>query len=136
MAEQGKTGVFERLPLPKAVMRMAIPTITSSLVMVLYNLADTCFVPLLNDPVETSAVTLAVPLLLAFNAVNNLFGVGNSSMMSRSLEVKDYDTVRRSSAFGFYSALLCAGAFSYTLLRTPALALLGADKGTAEATGA
>ena len=117
-------------------MSMAIPTITSSLVMVLYNLADTYFVGLLNDPVETSAVTLAAPLLLAFNAVNNLFGVGSSSMMSRALGVKDYDTVWRSSAFGFYSTLLCAIAFSmtYTFLRTSALTLLGADAGTAEAT--
>lgn len=56
MAELSKTDVFVRLPIPKAVMSMAIPTITSSLVMVLYNLA------------ETSAVTLAAPLLLAFNA--------------------------------------------------------------------
>lgn len=58
-------------------------------------------------------------------------------MMSRSLGVKDYDTVRRSSAFSFYCALLCAGAFSlaYTLMRTSVLALLGADEGTAETTG-
>lgn len=59
-------------------------------------------------------------------------------MMSRSLGVKDYDTVRRSSAFSFYCALLCAGAFSlaYTLMRTSVLALLGVDEGTAETTGA
>ena len=38
------------------------------------------------------------PLLLVFNAV---FGVGSSCMMSRPLGVKDYDTVRRSSAFSF-----------------------------------
>ena len=51
-----------------------------------------------------SAVTLAAPVLLAFNAVNNLFGVGSSSMMSRALGAGDLDTVRRSSAFGFYRA--------------------------------
>lgn len=77
----------------------------SSLVMVLYNLADTYFVGMLNDPVENAGVALAAPVLLAFNAVNNLFGVGSSSLMSRSLGCKDYETVRRSSAFGFYGAL-------------------------------
>ena len=61
--------------------------------MVLYNLADTYFVGMLNDPVQNAAVTLAAPVLLAFNAVNNLFGVGSSSMMSRALGRKDYDTV-------------------------------------------
>ena len=31
----------------------------------------------------------AAPVLLAFNAVNNLFGVGTSSMMSRSLGMRE-----------------------------------------------
>ena len=41
MAGHSKTDIFERMPVPKAVMSMALPTITSSLVMVLYNWADT-----------------------------------------------------------------------------------------------
>ena len=64
--------------------------------MVIYNLADTYFVGMLNNPIENAAVTLAAPVLLAFNAVNNLFGVGSSSMMSRALGRKDYDTVYKS----------------------------------------
>ena len=49
-----------------------MPTIISSLVTVLYNLADTYFVGMLNDPVQNAGVTLAAPVMLAFNAVNNL----------------------------------------------------------------
>ena len=71
-----KNYLFESMPIPKAVANLAIPTILSSLVMVLYNLADTYFVGMLNDPLQNAAVTLAAPVLLAFNAVNNLFGVG------------------------------------------------------------
>ena len=107
-----KSVLFEETPIPKAVMKLAIPTVLSAVVMVLYNLADTYFVGMLNDPVQNAAVTLASPVLLAFNAVNNLFGVGSSSMMSRALGRKDYDTVRRSSAFGFYCALFCGVLFS------------------------
>ena len=69
MTDTKKTELFETLPIPKAVAKLAIPTIISSLVMVLYNLADTYFVGALNDPVESAAVTLAAPVLLAFNAV-------------------------------------------------------------------
>ena len=79
-----KTILFEQTPVPKAVAQLAVPTVLSSLVMVLYNLADTYFVGQLNNPVQNAAVTLAAPVLLAFNAVNNLFGVGSSSMMSRA----------------------------------------------------
>lgn len=83
MEQDSKVILFEQTPIPRAVMQLAVPTILSSLVMVLYNLADTYFVGMLGDPVQNAAVTLASPLLLAFNAVNNLFGVGSSSMMSR-----------------------------------------------------
>lgn len=138
MEDLQRIELFERAPIPRAVTSMCIPTILSSLVMVLYNLADTYFVGALNDPVQNAAVTLAAPVLLAFNAVNNLFGVGSSSMMSRALGRKDFDTVRRASALGFYCALLCGLLFSsgYTLFRRPLLVLLGADAGTSSATAA
>ena len=110
--------------------------IISSLVTVIYNLADTYFVGILNDAPQNAAVTLAAPLLLAFNAINNLFGVGTSSMMSRSLGTKDYDTVSRSSAFGFYCAAICGILFSliYTVFQVPVLRILGADSVTAATT--
>ena len=131
-----KTILFEQTPIPKAVFQLAVPTILSSLVMVIYNLADTYFVGMLNDPVQNAAVTLAAPVLLAFNAVNNLFGVGSSSMMSRALGAKDYDTVSQRSAFGFYSALGSGILFSLlcTVFRQPLLVLLGADNVTTQAT--
>lgn len=131
-----KAELFERAPIPRAVLALSVPTVLSSLVMVLYNLADTYFVGMLENPIQNSAVTLAAPVLLAFNAVNNLFGVGSSSMMSRSLGAKDYDTVRRSSAFGLYCALISGVMFSIltTLFRSPLLALLGADADTTAAT--
>lgn len=104
--------------------------------MVIYNLSDTYFVGMLNDPIQNAAVTLAAPMLLAFNAINNLFGIGSSSMMSRALGRKDYDTVYRSSAFGFYCALFCGILFSviYTVFNGSFLNLLGTSSDTATAT--
>ena len=72
MEDRQKIELFEQLPIPRAVAKLAVPTILSSLVMVLYNLADTYFVGMLNDPIENAAVALAAPVLLAFKAVNNL----------------------------------------------------------------
>ena len=124
------------MPIPRAVAKLAVPTILSSLVTVLYNLADTYFVGMLNNSVQNAAVTLAAPLILAFNAVNNLFGVGSSSMMSRALGSRDYETVHRSSAFGFYCSIFCGLLFSllYVIFQPFVLTILGADTTTAEAT--
>lgn len=137
MEKDKKILLFEEMSIPKAVMTLSIPTILSTLVMVLYNLADTYFVSMLNDPIENAAVTLTAPVMLAFNAVNNLFGVGTSSMMSRALGKRDYDTVRKSSVIGLYSAIFCGILFSLlcTVFKPGLLSLLGADSVTRAATG-
>ena len=136
MEDKARFALFEQVPVPQAVMKLAVPTIMSSLVMVLYNLADTYFVGMLNDPIQNAAVTLAAPVLLAFNAINNLFGVGSSSMMSRALGRKDFETVYASSAFGFYCSIFSGILFSLLCLAfwQPLLRLLGAAVDTMEAT--
>ena len=136
MAENRKTKLFEEIAVPKAVLTLSVPTVVSSLVALLYSLADTYFVGMMNDPVQTAAVTLAAPVLLAFNAVNNLFGVGSSSMMSRALGRGDMKTLRQSSAFGFYGSLISGILYSVgcALLMGPLLGLLGADATTSGAT--
>ena len=136
MEKHDKTYLFESMPIPKAVAKLTLPIVIGSMVSILYNLADTFFVGMLNDPVQNAAVTLVYPVMLAFYAVNNLFGVGTSSMMSRSLGQGDYERVRSSSAFGFYGALFSGLLFSLlcTVFSSPLLNLLGADATTREAT--
>lgn len=135
MKNHTKTYLFEEMPIPRAFVTLAVPTVISSLVMILYNLADTYFVGMLGDAVQNSAITLSAPALLAFNAVNNLFGVGSSSMMSRALGRHEYDTVHKSSAFGFWCSLICGVMFSliFTSAKPFMLNLLGADSVTADA---
>ena len=136
MEKYDKKYLFESMPIPRAVAKLTLPIVIGSMVSILYNLADTFFVGMLNDPVQNAAVTLVYPVMLAFYAVNNLFGVGTSSMMSRSLGQGDYERVRSSSAFGFYGALFSGLLFSLlcTVFSSPLLNLLGADDTTREAT--
>ncbi len=129
--KQDRTYLFESESIPKAVFALSVPTAAASLVTVLYSLADTFFVGLANDPIQTAAVSLAAPVLLAFNAINNLFGVGASSMMSRALGARDLKTVARSSSFGFYGSLFC----SLMVFIEPLLYMLGASAATYQPTG-
>lgn len=134
--ESDRIYLFEEAPVPVAIASLCVPTIISSLVMVFYNLADTYFVGLMNDPIQNAAVTLAAPALMIFNSVVALFGVGTASMMSRALGRKDYELVHRSSATGFYLAAAAAFLFSvfFTIFQIPILRLLGVAEGTFEVT--
>ena len=134
--EEAKIELFENKSIPKAIMELSIPTVIGCLVMVLYNLADTYFVGRLNDPIETAAVTLVAPIILAFNAVNNLFGTGTSSVISRALGSRDYEKAKKTSAFGFYMAIFSGLLFSVAVVifKAPLLNLLGADSSTYDAT--
>ena len=131
-----KSYLFESMPIPNAVAKLSIPMVISSLVTVIYNLADTYFVGMLNNPIQNAAVTLVYPVMLAFNTVNNLFGVGTSSMMSRKLGAGEYEKVKISSSFGFWGALFCSSVLALicTIFKTPLLHLLGADSNTITAT--
>ena len=134
--DSAKKELFETMPIPSAVSRMCVPMVVTSLVTVVYNMADTYFVGLLGDPVQSAAVTLAYPVVLAFNAINNLFGVGSSSLVSRSLGQGNTEQARNASAFGFWGAVFGGLLYSLvcTVFQAPLLGLLGADASTRQAT--
>jgi multidrug efflux pump len=56
------------------VLTLAVPTIISQLITVLFNMADTFFVGQLNDPKQVAANTMAMPIFMSMTAIPNLFG--------------------------------------------------------------
>lgn len=137
MASKSRVYLFEEEKISKAIISLSLPTVAANLVSVLYSLADTFFVGMLNNPVQTAAVSLAAPILLAFNAVNNLFGVGSSSMMSRALGENDIKTLHHASSFGFWGAAFCSLIFSLLcfVFVNPLLVMMGASAETLAPTG-
>ncbi|MCB7320432.1 MATE family efflux transporter [Lacrimispora sp. 210928-DFI.3.58] len=97
--------LFEDAPIPKAVAVMAVPTMISMLVVVIYNMADTFFIGQTGDPMQVAAVSLATPVFMVFMALGNLFGIGGSSAISRSLGEKKLERARNISSFCCYSSL-------------------------------
>ena len=98
--------LFEKTPVVKALMSLAVPTIASQLVSMIYNLADTFFIGMTNDDSKIAASGVAFVLVFAMNALSNLFGVGGSSLISRLLgERRDGDAARVSS-FSFWGSFV------------------------------
>ena len=97
--------LFEEASIPKAVATMAIPTIISMLVVVIYNMADTFFIGQTNDAMQVAAVSLTTPIFMVFMALGNLFGIGGSSAISRALGEKKLDRAKSISSFCCYGSL-------------------------------
>ena len=97
--------LFEKAPVSKAVAVMAIPTMISMLVVVIYNMADTFFIGQTNDPMKVAAVSLATPIFMVFMALGNLFGIGGSSAISRALGEHKPEKAKHISAFCCYGSL-------------------------------
>ena len=82
---QKETGIFEQMPIRRAVLTLAVPTVISQLIVMVYNLADTWFIGQTGDPYQAAAVTVTYPLFMLLSAFANLFGIGGSSLISRLL---------------------------------------------------
>lgn len=126
--------LFEHAPVPKAVAVMAIPTIITMLVVVIYNMADTFFIGQTGDAMQVAAVSLTTPVFMVFMALGNLFGIGGSSAISRALGEKKQEHAKHISSFCCYGSLGLGVVMMVLLLpfMTPLLRMIGASGNTIE----
>ncbi|MBR2914153.1 MAG: MATE family efflux transporter [Oscillospiraceae bacterium] len=128
--------LFRSAPVPKAVISNAIPSIASMIMVLFYNLADTFFIGQTRNPYMVAAVSIATPAFLLFMAIGMLFGIGGTSLISRTLGEGNERKARRISSFCFWTSL-GIGVISMILVmifRYPIATLIGASAGTLEYT--
>jgi len=124
--------LFCEMPVRRAVLSLAVPTVISQIITVIYNMADTFFIGQLNDPNQVAAATVAMPAFAALTALSNLFGIGGASKIARCLGKKDNEAAKRTAAFSIWTALavaLCYG-FIIFLTRPWLLPVLGTNTET------
>lgn len=122
---------FSSYPIPKAVAALALPCVLSNIVNVIYNMADTYFVSLMEDTNATAAVSITMPVFLFFVAFGNIFGVGGSAYISRSLGAGKREKVKQISSFCVFSSI-GAGVLLLSLILifiNPLVSGLGASAG-------
>ena len=128
------TAVLESMPVAQAVRKQIVPAIASQMIALIYNLADTYFVGMLNDPNETAAITIVYSSFVMLTAISNLFGVGGASALSRALGGKKTEDARRIASISFWGGLGCGILFAivFLILARPVLFLCGATRATYE----
>ena len=130
-SKEKREKIFSSYPIPKAVAALALPCVLSNIVNVIYNMADTYFVSLMEDTNATAAVSITMPVFLFFVAFGNIFGVGGSAYISRSLGEGKKEKVKQISSFCVFSSI-GAGILLLSLILifiNPLINGLGASEG-------
>ena len=122
------------MPVPKAVMKNALPAMAAMLMVLVYNLADTFFIGQTHNALLVAAVSLATPVYLIFMSIGTLFGIGGTSVISRALGEGKKEKARKSCAFCFWGCVfvgILLLAFILIFI-DPILNLIGASADTYE----
>ncbi len=129
---ENKTELFKSMPVPKALMTMALPTIIGQLINVIYNMVDAFFIGRTGNSYMMAATTVTLTLFLLNLALAGLFGVGGGSLVARLSGKGELQEAKRTSAFSLYGAI-CVGLLYSCMVGVfldPLLRLLGASDAT------
>ena len=124
--------IFESLPISKALRAMAVPTVVSQIIVLVYNLADTFYVGQTNNPYMVAGTSLILPVFNITLSLAGLTGVGGGSLISRLLGENREDEAKKVSSFSIYLSIIITALFSLAMavFMEPILKLLGAGDNT------
>ncbi len=124
--------LFEKMPIKKAYMKLAMPVVLSGVLTLVYNMVDMFFVAKTGDTNIVAGVTLCGPIFTLLIAMGDIFGLGGSSVISRLLGMKKNEDGKRLSVFCLDGCFIFGIIVAIILLlfQTPILHLLGANEGT------
>lgn len=100
--------IYRSAPIPKAVVFLAVPTVISQLISVVYNLADTFFIGKMNDPAQVAAATISIAPFVLQISIANLMGIGGASLISRCLGRGERGKAKGCCAFCIWTAAFLA----------------------------
>ncbi|MCH5188648.1 MAG: MATE family efflux transporter [Oscillospiraceae bacterium] len=111
---------------------MALPTVFSQIIILIYNMADTFYLGRTNDPYMVGGVSLILPVFNICLSLAGLTGIGGGALVSRLLGEGREGEAKKVSAFSFYLAIFVTAVFSAAMLvfMNPVLKLLGASSNT------
>lgn len=126
--------LFEKTPVPQAVLKNAVPAMAAMLMVLIYNLADTFFIAQTHNDILVAAVSLATPVFLIFMAVGTIFGVGGTSVISRSLGQGRREYAKKVCSFCMWGCVAVGIVMSaaFLIFMDQILTLIGASADTWE----
>ena len=124
--------LFEKMPIQKAYMKLALPVVFSGVLTLVYNMVDMFFVAKTGDTNLVAGVTLCGPVFTLLIAMGDIFGLGGASVISRLFGMKKNEDGKRLSVFCLDGCFIFGILIAILLLvfKMPILTLLGASTET------
>ncbi len=122
-----REALFAEAPVWEAVARLALPTIVSQVILVLYNMADTFFIGQNGTDAMITAAAVCMPAFMILSAISNLFGIGAVGVISRANGAGNPEKARDASSFAFWGCFAASALYGLLclVLRDPFVNLLG-----------
>lgn len=92
-------------PVPRLVLRLALPSMVSMVVTALYNVVDAAFIGHLSTE-ATAGIGISFAYMTFIQAVGFFFGHGSGNHISRALGARQYGDAETMAAVGFFTPLL------------------------------
>lgn len=120
--------LFRDKPVWSAIFSMAIPSVFTILVMIVYNMADMFFIGRLGDTVQVGAISIVGPVFSLLSAVSTMIGVGGCTTIAKALGGGNTEDARTYASLCGWTFLIFGGVFSAVVLAftKPLLRMLGA----------
>lgn len=124
--------LFESMPIGKAYMKLAVPVMMSSVLMLVYNMVDMYFIAKTGNTNLVAGIALCAPVFTFLIAIGDIFGLGGASVISRLFGQKKDEDAKRISVFGFLGSFAFGILIALVLIlsRGVMLKLLGAGSDT------
>lgn len=122
-----KMELLGHVPIPRALLKLGLPTMIGMLINALYSLVDTYFVGGLGTD-QMGAVTVAFPLGQIVVGLGLLFGNGAAAYLSRLLGQRDQKTANKVASTALYGSVATGAAIILcsVIFLKPILIQLGA----------
>ena len=128
-AKTDRREIFENKSVPAAVFSLVIPTVITQILNIVYNFADTWFVGRTGNENAVAAISVAMPLFIIMAALSNLFGIGASSVISRSLGAKKEEDAKSAFSFALWGSIGAAVLYGVVIFffREKIVYIIGGD---------
>lgn len=112
----GNEALFRDKPIWKAIFYLAIPSVLTILIMVIYNMADMFFIAMLGDDTQVAAIAVVGPVFSLATAVATMLGAGGCAVIANYLGAGERENAQTVGSLCVWTSILFGLVFTISML--------------------